>query len=217
IAEQRELDKQQAMRDTINFASSLTNSLMAFSDARTEREIRNLEKQNLSEEKFEEEKEKILEEGEEKRRAFARAQQGIAIGETIIDAIRIGTGAAADTPGGAISKGIALAAGIAMGMLQVATIEKQNFATGRDPGLVGNVSRGRNRDNINAMIGGGEFIQDAETTAQYLPELQAMRNGTFGRNGGGGGGTVNVYGVSDEQFLQLTVANDRLKRTGTAL
>jgi hypothetical protein len=67
------------------------------------------------------------------------------------------------------------------------------------------------------MIGEGEFLSDAPTTARHLPELRAMRNGTYDREYGGGQTVNNIYGVSDEQFLQLTVANGRMKRTGTAL
>jgi len=199
---------------SLNSIATINNALMGLVDARTQREIKNLEKLGLSEEEFEKRKEKLLEEGEEKRRAFARVQQGIAIGEAIVNTYKAATGTFGDTPGGIVTRGLAMAAAVVAGLAQVATIQAQHFAMG---GLVGDRQRTRQPDNVNAMLGKGERVMDAPTTDKYFNELESMQAGTYGKKRGGASSTYNIYGVSNEQFLQLTIANERQNKTGMRL
>ena len=217
-AEELEERKRQAFQDTVNFASSLTNTLMSISDARTQNELENLEKQNLSEAQYEKKKEKILEESREKRRAFARIQQGIAIGEATIDAIKAGTGAAADTPGGVITRGLAMAAAIANGMLQVGLIQEQNFQTGK----FGQKKRNRSGDSIPAMIDPGETIVPAPQSAAHEETLRAIMNNTANTamgvtQTGGGGNNYTFVNPSEEQVLNIITQSKRTNSTGLLL
>ncbi len=221
-----ELEKERALqqekidnfRAGLSTATSITSALMQLSDARTNREIENLENQNLSEKDFQKKKEQILQDAEEKRRVYARVQQGIAIAEATVNAIKMGTGAGADTPGGAITRGLAMAAAIAAGMVEVATIEAQNFQTGR----IGKRQTSRQSDDILAMVGQGETIIPAPQSAQHEDTLRAIANNTANTAAGigstGGGVVTNqFYGVSTEQVLQVISQSNRRHNVGVKL
>ncbi len=221
-----ELEKERALQQEkislfksgLNTATSITSALMQLSDARTNREIENLENQNLSEKDFQKKKEQILQDAEEKRRVYARVQQGIAIAEATVNAIKMGTGAGADTPGGAITRGLAMAAAIAAGMIEVATIEAQNFQTGR----IGKRQTSRQSDDILAMVGQGETIIPAPQSAQHEDTLRAIANNTANTAAGigstGGGVVTNqFYGVSTEQVLQVISQSNRRHNVGVKL
>ena len=213
--EQIKKEKIENAEEAFGALSTINGALMSMIDARTDREINNLEKQGLSEEEFEEKKEKLLKEGEEKRRAFARVQQGIAIAEATISAIKAGTGALADTPGGAFTRILSMGAAIAAGLAQVVTIQSQNFQTGR----IGDSRRGRQADDIAAMIGQGETIIPAPQSAAHEDTLRAIMNNTANTSAGvrsmsGGGDTIQIFGASNEQILQVINAKERKRSTG---
>lgn len=195
--------------------SSINASMMTMIDAKATAEIEALEESGMSEEKIAKKKEKIMQEADKKRRVFARIQQGIAIGEAIIDAIRIGTSAAAAEPGGVAIKILTMIAGIAAGMAQVAVIQSQHFALGR----IGDSKRSRQSDNIMAMLGAGETVISAPQTAMHQETLQAIQNNTANTARGmsqmGRGGIVNnFYGISTEQALQIQVDSKRKNSVG---
>jgi hypothetical protein len=179
--------------------SNITHGLETLSNAQTDREIRNLDKQHLSEKQYAKRKAAIEEEALEKRRQFARMEQTIAVAEAIINVTKAATGTFADTPGGIILRSGAMIAAGLEGAMQVAIIEAQNFATGR--GLIDILSRGRNSDNIQARVGRGEYIMPADKTAENIDELEAMRKGTTGTRSTG---TViqNFYSVPLETVIQ---------------
>jgi hypothetical protein len=184
--------------------------MMQMVDAQTEHQLKNLDKMNLSEREYEKQKTQIMKEATEKRRAFARIQQGIAIAEAIVNVGKAATGTFADTPGGVFTRVLAMAAAIATGMAQVATIEAQQFQTGR----IGKKKRSRQGDSINAMIGEGETIVPAPQSAAHDEELRAIVNNTANTAAGMRkmqGATIinNYYGLSTEQVLQAQTAINR--------
>jgi hypothetical protein len=181
----------------INVASNLTNGLQTLNDAMTARQLRNLDKQHLSEKEYAKRKAAIEEESLEKRRQFARAEQLIIIAQTISN---VAKGVASSLTGPPFIKWVDVAATIAAGAIQIATIEAQNFANGR--GLVDMLSNGRNADTINARIGKGEYIMPADKTAQNIDDLEAMRKGV-GTRAGGQVITQNFYSVPLETMIQV--------------
>ena len=111
---------------------------------------------------------------------------------------------------------IALAA--ANGAAQVAMIQKQKFQTG---GLVGSeLTRSRQTDNVNALVGKGEYIMPAPQTSQNIELLESIRNNTANTASGiSSGGKVinNFYGLSTEQVINIQKDNSRRSITGTKI
>jgi len=196
----------------ISTADTVSGALMQISDSRTQKEIKNLDKLNLSEKEYNKRKEELEKEAEEKRRQFARVQQGIAIAEATMNAIKMGVGAGADTPGGAVTRGLAVGAAILTGLTQVAVIEAQHFQMG----VLGTKKRSRQRDDINAVLGAGETVVPAPQSAANEDALRAIINNTSNtRAGVGGGGMVNnFYGASTEQILNVITQSKRTNSIG---
>jgi hypothetical protein len=212
-------ERMRAAEITISTADTISNALMTISDAQTKKELSKLEelydKRLISQKEYDKRKEELEKQATEKRKQFARVQQGIAVAEAIVNTIKMGVGAGADTPGGFFTRSLAMAAAIAEGFLQVAVIEAQNFATGR----IGNQKRGRQADNIIAAVGEGETIIPAQPSTVHADALQAIANNTAntarGMRGIGGGSTVNnFYGASTEQILNVIAMSERKNRVG---
>ena len=204
---QERIDTAEQMISSID---TINGAMMQMLDARTENQIKQLDKLNLSEEEYEKRKTQIMEEATANRRAFARVQQGIAIAEAIVNVYKAATGSFAETTGGTITRALAMFAAIAVGMSQVAVIEMQQFQTGR----IGKKKRSRQGDSINAMIGEGETIVPAPQSAAHDEELRAIVNNTANTAAGMRkiqGATVinNYYGLSTEQVLQAQTAINR--------
>ena len=148
------------------------------------------------------------------RKAFARTQQGIAVSEAIVNVYKAGTGALADTPGGAITRILAMGSAIAAGLLEVGSIQAQHFQTGK----IGDTKRARQGDNILASLGLGETVISAPQTAAHEDTLRAIQNNTANTAAGvrsmGGGDTINFYGASNEQILNVINAKERKRSTG---
>jgi TP901 family phage tail tape measure protein len=214
IAKEVEEKKEEFAQNTVSAVSSINNTLMAISDARTRRELDNLDKRGLSEKQLELEREKILKKSQKKRRAFARVQQGVAVAEATMNAFKAGAGAAADTPGGPIIRGIASGLAIAQGLVTVGLIQAQNFQTGR----IGEKSRTRNVDNIPALLGRGETVISAPQSAANEDLLRAIQNNTANTAQGvaqtGGHTTINIVGASTEQVLNVITQSERTNSTG---
>jgi hypothetical protein len=188
-------------QEWIGTVSNLTNDLQTLSDARTAREIRNLDKLHLSDREYAKRKAAIEEKSLESHRKYARIEQGIAVAQAIVATYEAGTKAlAAKSSLGVIAGIIEMGIAISAGLIQVATIQAQNFSTGR--GLVDILSNGRNADTIPARIGKGEYIMPADKTAQNIDQLEDMRKGTVTR----GNNTVitqNFYSVPLETMIQV--------------
>ena len=110
-----------------------------------------------------------------------------------------------------------MAAAIAEGMMAVAVIQEQNFATGR----IGESKRGRQADNIIAAVGEGETIIPAQQSTVHEETLRAISNNTANTaagmkkiGSGGGGVTNNFYGASTEQILNVIAMSERKNRVG---
>ena len=181
----------------ISVVSGLTTGLQTLNDAITARQINNLDKQNLSEKEYAKRKAEIDEESLEKRRMFARAEQLIIIAQTISN---VAKGVASSLTGPPFIKWLDVAATIAAGAIQIATIEEQNFANGR--GLVDMLSNGRNADTVNARLGKGEYVMPADKTAENINELEAMRKGV-GTRATGQQIVQNFYSVPLESMIQV--------------
>lgn len=116
-------------------------------------------------------------------KAMGVASKAFGIGQAIINTQLAVTKALATygpTPMGYLG----VAAAIAQGVTSVATISAQSFAQG---GLVRGPGTGTS-DSINARLSNGEFVMPAMETRQYLPQLNAMRDGDFSMDGGLAGG-----------------------------
>jgi hypothetical protein len=185
------------IEDFISVASNLTNGLQTLNDAMTARQIKNLDNQHLSEKEYAKRKAQIDEDALEKTREFARAEQLIIIAQTISN---VAKGVSSSLTGPPFIKWLDVAATIAAGAIQIATIEAQNFANGR--GLVDMLSNGRNADTVNARLGKGEYVMPADKTAANIDELEAMRKGV-GTQASGQQITQNFYSVPLESMIQV--------------
>jgi hypothetical protein len=181
----------------ISTASNLTSGLETLNDAMTAKQIKALDKMNLSDKEYAKRKAEIEEESLEKRRMFARAEQLIIIAQTISN---VAKGVASSLTGPPFIKWLDVAATIAAGAIQIATIEAQNFANGR--GLVDMLSNGRNADTVNARLGKGEYVMPADKTAENINELEAMRKGV-GTRATGQQIVQNFYSVPLESMIQV--------------
>ena len=217
--EQEKWDKKVNMlNNNINVHANTLNTLSSLSAAFTNRELRELEKRNLSEEEYEKEKSKIMAEAAERNRAFARAQQAIVIARTISDVISAGIGSARDTFGGPITRGIAMGSMIAAGMAQVAVIQAQNFQRG----FLGETDRVRQPDDISANIGRNEAVIPGPQYAIHEDAVKAIVNNTANTASGmrrlRGGQTVNnFYGLSEKQVANIIRDQERRSYTGKKL
>lgn len=198
----------------VSTASQLAGALSQLSDARYQRELRNLEdshnKRKMSDRQYNKEKDRIEQENLEKRRQFARAEQLIVVARAISDAAGMVIGIGKDTPGGVVTRIAGMALGAIAAGIQVATIQAQNFETG---GLHGDLSRGRGRDDY-YMVGNGEYIMPAPQTAANYEALEAIRTNTANTAAGmarmrGGGTTVIIQGAPVEHVTHALATIER--------
>lgn len=203
----------------ISTTETVTNALIQISDARTSKELKNIDellnKKLISQKEYDNRREKIEKEATEKRRAWARVQQAIAIAEATINVFKAASEVYATEFGDLIIKSFAMAAAIAEGMATVAVIQAQNFATGR----IGNSKRGRQADNIIAAVGEGETIIPAQQSTVHEETLRAIANNTANtargmRTMGNAGVINNFYGISTEQVLNVMTMAERKNRVG---
>jgi len=217
--QKEEAEKRAIAQQGLSSMSTINNAIIGIINIRTNKEIESLEKLGLSEEDFARQKEAILQESEDKRRAFARAQQVIAIAEAGVNIGKAAAGAFADTPGPIWTRSLAMAAAFAQGALTVAQIEAQNFQTGMI-GIDG-IKRSRQKDTIPINIGGGESVISAPQTAMHEDTLRAIQNNTAntarGLNRTNSSIINNFYGVSSEQMLEAQINTGRRKTIGRKL
>jgi hypothetical protein len=213
-AQEKYRDEMIASYDAINNAAMVVyNGIGSLSDALTNREIKNLDKQHLSKRQYDKKLAQIEEKADERNRAFARAQQLITVGRTISAASEAAMNALAT--GAPFYKWIDFAAVLAAGSLQIATVQAQNFATGKKPGD----QRGRLLDDIPAMIGRNEAVIPAAQTAAHRDEIEGIINNTANTVAGRNRGTsvMNFFGLSTEQVTAVIRNNDRKRRTGSLI
>jgi len=214
-------DKIRVAETMISTADTISNALMTISNLQAKKELTKLEelhdKRLISQKEYDKRREKIEKEATEKRRAWARVQQGIAIAEAIVNVYKAATEVFSTEWGGVFIKSMAMAAAIAEGMMAVAVIQEQNFATGR----IGESKRGRQADNIIAAVGEGETIIPAQQSTVHEETLRAISNNTANTaagmkkiGSGGGGVTNNFYGASTEQILNVIAMSERKNRVG---
>ena len=214
-------DKIRVAETMISTADTISNALMTISNLQAKKELTKLEelhdKRLISQKEYDKRREKIEKEATEKRRAWARVQQGIAIAEAIVNVYKAATQVYSTEWGGVFIKSMAMAAAIAEGMMAVAVIQEQNFATGR----IGESKRGRQADNIIAAVGEGETIIPAQQSTVHEETLRAISNNTANTaagmkkiGSGGGGVTNNFYGASTEQILNVIAMSERKNRVG---
>ena len=187
----------------VDNVSSLNSSLMSIYDSVTESKIKNLDREKLGEEAYQKEVERIQEEAEEERKTFARIQQGIAVAEATVNAYKMAVGAGADTTGGAITRGLAVAAALATGIAQVAAIEAQSFQSGTD-----------------FAAGGFARVGEEGPETLFLPRGTGVATATETSMMGGYGGaevTNNFYGLSTEQVIEVERNQERRRETGNLI
>lgn len=195
--------------EIIGRASSLSNSLQSLSDAQTNREIKNLDKKKMSRKRYDKEVERIEAEADERNKTFARAQQAIILGETIMNTAKavMKSHATLPPPFNWIEAGLIAAAG----GIQISAIQAQHFQRG----YLGEVDRARRADSRPAMIGNNEAVIPAPQYAANEELVKAIVNGTANNRAMRGGGTVmNFYGLSSEQVIAIQRDSERRKNKG---
>ena len=214
-------EKEAMWRNNMAVTMGVTNALMSFSSTYTEFELNEARKQSKNSEEYQKKQAEIMHRAAQRQYAFALWQQGLDVADAVRNAasaiIKAGEhGASYGVVGAILEAGLAGAEFAVMlaNLAQAPQPPPPNMAMG---GLAGKRQRTRQPDNINTMIGDGEYISDAPTTNKYYNELESMRAGTFDKKKGGASSTYNIYGVSNEQFLQLTIANERQNKTGMRL
>jgi hypothetical protein len=206
----------QRYQDVLTMAAQTASGLNSLSDAIMNREIRNLDKRHMSQRAYDKAVAKIEAEADKRSRTFARMQQAIILGQTIMNVAQSvsKTNTAYPWPWSLIPAGFAAAEG----GIQIETIQAQHFQTGR----LGSLQRGRSADSINALLGPGETVIPAPQTAMHQEALQAIMNNTANTASGvrklnGGTSVYNFYGVSTEQILTVQKNSQRRNRTAVAL
>jgi hypothetical protein len=193
----------------ISKASTLSSSIQSLSDAQTNREIKNLDRKRLGQKRYDKEVEKIEQEADERNRSFARAQQTIILGETIMSMAKaiMKSHATLPFPFNWVEAGLVGAAG----GVQIAAINAQHFQRG----YLGEVDRGSRADNMQAMIGRNEAVIPAPQYAANEDLVKAIVNGTSNNRAMRGGSTImNFYGLSSEQVIAVQRDAERRKYTG---
>lgn len=211
ITKKEHFEKERIAKNFINVQSGFINSLSALSNTYTNKELENLEKRNIGDKQREKERQIIMEEAKQRNKVFARMQQAIVIARTISDALSAGVGAARDTFGGPITRGLAMGAMIGSGMVQVAQIQAQNFQRG----YLGEVDRVHRPDDMSAMIGRNEAVIPGPQYAMHEDDVRAIVNNTANTATGlrslrGGSVVNNFYGLSENQIA--SVMRDQKRR-----
>lgn len=196
---------------TISFAQKFESTLESISTERYNRELDNLDRKKLGEKRYNKERDKILKEQEEQERKFARVQQAIILGETIMD-IAKGSGTALKKGFWGIPELIFVGA---EGALQIAAIQAQHFQRG----YLGEIDRIRRPDTMNAQIGRNEAVIPGPQYAMHEDDVRAIVNNTANTAAGlrsmRGGSTVNqFYGLSTEQVTAVMRDNERRRYNG---
>jgi len=180
---------------------------------RAQKELKNLDRKKMGEKRYNKERERIEKEGEERSRQFARVQQALAIGETIMNISKavMKSHATLPTPFNWIEAGLIAATGA----LQVATIQSQHFQRG----FVGEASRGRARDSMNAVIAPDEAVVPGPQFAANEDAVRAIVNNTANTAAGmralkGGSVVHQYYGLSSEQVIAVQRDAERRAYTG---
>ena len=140
----------------------------------------------------------------DEKRKLAKKQQAIDSIQALISTGRAAIGAAADTPGDGILRGLAAASMVALGLTQVAMINSQKFALGSR----GTVRDGRgNSDLIPTYLSEGEVVTERKTVddlggySGFKSVIdQAVMGGRRGRGGDIHYHIGEVYG--SEQYIR---------------
>lgn len=221
IQQQQEaaIEKSQIMFAMFNSVSQITSAMIGLSDTYTQRELRNIQKMNVSQERKDALENNLRKKAMERQKAFMRVQQGLAISKAVMDTTSAALGVFSATPGELIMKTLAMTTALATGMLQVAKIEAQHFQYGKK-----GKQHHRSADMIPALIGPGETVVDAPASAKHSGALEAIANNTadtasglhmLSRSVGGGGSNVyNFYGLSAEQLAKTRQDVERRNYVG---
>ena len=214
-------EKELMYRSNRDAVVGVTSSLMSLSNTYTEYELNQARKRSKNSEEYEKAREKITQEAAQRQYNFAVWQQGIRLVDSVQAAASgiiksAESGASAGVVGAIISAALAAVEfGILLSNVQQApSPPPPSMATG---GMQGGRRKTRQTDDIGVLLGAGERVMDAPATDKYYDELESMARGTFDRKYGGASYNYNLYGVSNEQFLQLTVANERRNQRGMRL
>lgn len=212
--------KDKMWRDHMGVVYGVTGAMMSLSSTYTDYELNQAKKQSKNSEEYEKKRKEIMQEAAQRQYRFAIWQKALDLAEAVRNVesaiIKAGEfGSSLGVAGAIFSAGLTSAEMFMMlaNLQQAPDPPPPNMAMG---GLMGKRQRTRQPDNINTMLGNGEYVSDAPTTNKYYNELESMRAGTYDKKYSNSY-NYNIYGVSNEQFLQLTVANDRRNRTGKRL
>ena len=210
--------KKENIRKTYGAAHAGVGALQSLSTAYTNSQINEANRSAKTQEELDKRTAQIQSEAAQRSYQFALFDQILAIAQA---GVNIGVaasesaahGAAEGGLPGAIISGIGALAELAVIMTQIQStnVPPPSFELG---GLYGGLSRGRGMDNVNAIIGNGEYIMDAGTTSRNIDSLEAMRNNTFGGNGQT---TMNIYGLNADQVVAIRKDTERRKITGTLI
>lgn len=218
IAREEYQEKLNMAGQSLSSVATIANAISQIDNSITQKKLQNLESMNLNEAEYSKKREQILKDSQERTRAFARVQQGIAIAEAWVNVYKAAIGTYAETTGGLITRALAMGGAIAAGAVNVAKIQDQHFETGKIG--IGGIEYSRQKDAIYSKIGRGESVISAPATAMHEDTLREINNNTantargISRMSGGGGQVNNFYGVSTEEMLSVRVDTSRRNRVG---
>jgi hypothetical protein len=216
IIEKEQQEAASIAKQGFSTTKTISSAIMDVVSIRTQKQIDELERLNLSEEEYTKRKGDILRESEEQARSFAIAQQAIAVAEAWVNVGNAALDVFATEGGGVATKSLAMAAAIAIGAAETVKMAAITFETGQVG--IGGIEQSRQKDNTLSLIGRGESVIGAPQTAMHEDELRAINNNTAntarGINSMKSSVTNNFFGLSTEQVLQATIAIDRRNLKG---
>lgn len=193
-------------------AGELNGALQSLTDAQTQREIRHLDKKHMSQKKYDKAVEAIEKRGQERQKKYFRMEQVLIAGQTAMRIAEAIAGAMKLPPPWNFIEA-AIIAGV--GTTQIATIQAQHFQRG----FLGEASRGRQPDNMSAMIGRNEAVIPGPQYSMHEEDVRAIVNNTANTAAGlrrlhGGQVVNNFYGVATDEVIAIQRDSERRRFTG---
>ena len=221
IQQQAALERTQIANATLNSLTQVSSSLIALQDVGTQKELANIRKSSLSQERKAQLEADLQKKAMERQKVYMRLQQALIISKATMDTISAGLGVFQATPGEFFMKSLAMGTALTTGFLQVAKIEAQQFR--QDKKRNENINY-RAVDDRFAVIGAGGTIIDAPASSRRSGALEAIANNTADTAAGmrsisGNRGQVinNFYGLSSEQLVRAKMDIERRNYTGDIL
>jgi hypothetical protein len=222
-AAQVEMDREsETQQNLLVLRQNSFSTMSRLSDLITQKQINDAKLSSSTAEEFEAKMAEINKRSAMRQHAMAVFEQMISLAIAISNvgeaAAKSGASGAKFGVAGAIAGAIGAAAGLAFSISQIrsATIPEPPDTGFELGGLVGGLSRRRGADG-SGRVGAGEFVTNAQSTAQNLDLLRSINNNTANMRGAGGGNTYIFNGATTEQVVQIQKNTERRSITGNLI